>query len=313
MRSDAKLGLALGMLVIGFAIAFCFPRGGFVQSPARSDLHSQQEEHQHADFVQIRTLREDELQRESRKSLAQLNQPSQKKNVLPPVRKSDTIAIETSRTQNAQAVVISPDAGIAEILPAEKPVPPTTREIVPTPARKPEPKAHVGARTYRVQPGDTLSGISMKTFGSYSRYLDIYEANKDQLNSPDDLRLGQELRIPGTDSPPASSPSEVLVDNEKEEVFKDENSAEVLPENLPKFRNPGRTPFLSERKTDELTHQIQQRQVRTYVVQPGDSLERIAVQYFGTVRAVEQLRRANPEVTRDPRSLKPGTVLKLIP
>ncbi|QDT34295.1 LysM peptidoglycan-binding domain-containing protein [Thalassoglobus polymorphus] len=313
MRSDAKLGLALGMLVIGFAIAFCFPRGGFVQPSARSDSHPQQDEHQHADFVQIRTLREEGTQRDGKKSLAQLNQPSQKKNVLPSVRKSETIAIETNNAQNSQAVVISPDAGIAEILPAENPDRPKVKEIVPTPARKPDPKSHAGVQTYRVQPGDTLSGISMKTFGSYSRYLDIYEANKDQLNSPDDLRLGQELRIPRSDSTPQSSQTEVLVENKEGEVLKEENSAEVLPENLPKFRNPGRTPFLSERRSDEVTHQIQQREVRTYVVQPGDSLERIAVQFFGTVRAVEQLRRANPETTRNPRSLKPGTVLKLVP
>lgn len=51
-------------------------------------------------------------------------------------------------------------------------------------------------RTYVVQPGDTLGKISIRFYGTSSRYMDIYNANRDKLSSPGNLTVGQELRIP---------------------------------------------------------------------------------------------------------------------
>ena len=51
-------------------------------------------------------------------------------------------------------------------------------------------------REYTVQPGDTLSGIAEKETGRVGGYFDLYEANRDRLESPDSLRIGQQLRIP---------------------------------------------------------------------------------------------------------------------
>jgi nucleoid-associated protein YgaU len=53
-----------------------------------------------------------------------------------------------------------------------------------------------GSRTYVVQPGDTLGKISVRFYGTANGYLRIYEANRDQLSSPSDIRVGQELVIP---------------------------------------------------------------------------------------------------------------------
>lgn len=51
-------------------------------------------------------------------------------------------------------------------------------------------------RVHTVQAGETLSSISQRYYGSV-RYTDfLFNANRDQLRSPDDLRLGQELRVP---------------------------------------------------------------------------------------------------------------------
>ncbi|MDG1894078.1 MAG: LysM peptidoglycan-binding domain-containing protein [Fuerstiella sp.] len=49
---------------------------------------------------------------------------------------------------------------------------------------------------YTVQVGDTLSEISEKFLGSQSRYREVYEANKDRMASPDHLRVGKAIRIP---------------------------------------------------------------------------------------------------------------------
>jgi nucleoid-associated protein YgaU len=52
------------------------------------------------------------------------------------------------------------------------------------------------ARTYTVQPGDNLSKISKQFYGDASKYLKIFEANKDKLADPDKIKTGMELLIP---------------------------------------------------------------------------------------------------------------------
>lgn len=51
-------------------------------------------------------------------------------------------------------------------------------------------------KTYTVQPGDTLSGIAKKHLGDGNAYMQIFNANKDQLTDPDQIKPGQVLRIP---------------------------------------------------------------------------------------------------------------------
>jgi len=50
--------------------------------------------------------------------------------------------------------------------------------------------------TYVVQPGDTLSSIATKLYGSPTKWRKIYEANSEILPDPSTLRVGQRLRIP---------------------------------------------------------------------------------------------------------------------
>ena len=52
------------------------------------------------------------------------------------------------------------------------------------------------ARMYKVKAGDTLSKISKEFYGSSNQYMKIFEANKDQLTNPDNIKVGQELKIP---------------------------------------------------------------------------------------------------------------------
>jgi len=47
-----------------------------------------------------------------------------------------------------------------------------------------------------VQSGDTLSTISKRFYGTPSRWIDIYQANRDRLSSENALRVGQTIRIP---------------------------------------------------------------------------------------------------------------------
>jgi len=47
-----------------------------------------------------------------------------------------------------------------------------------------------------VEKGDTLTKIARKFYGDASLYMQIFEANRDQLNDPDRIKIGQKLRIP---------------------------------------------------------------------------------------------------------------------
>ena len=52
------------------------------------------------------------------------------------------------------------------------------------------------SRTYKVQAGDTLSKIAKDFYGNANDYNRIFEANRDKLQSPDKIQVGQELSIP---------------------------------------------------------------------------------------------------------------------
>jgi nucleoid-associated protein YgaU len=64
----------------------------------------------------------------------------------------------------------------------------------PAKAAAPAPKADV--RVYEVVAGDTLGAIAQKYYGKASAYMKIFEANRDILDNPDLIKVGQKLKIP---------------------------------------------------------------------------------------------------------------------
>ncbi len=50
--------------------------------------------------------------------------------------------------------------------------------------------------SYVVQPGDTLSSISKRFYGTSGKWQQIFKANRDRLASPESVRPGQSLRLP---------------------------------------------------------------------------------------------------------------------
>ncbi|KAA5930318.1 LysM peptidoglycan-binding domain-containing protein [Pantoea sp. Bo_2] len=53
-----------------------------------------------------------------------------------------------------------------------------------------------GVRTYTVKSGDTLSAIAKQFYNDASKYMKIFEANKNILSNPDNIAPGQVLTIP---------------------------------------------------------------------------------------------------------------------
>jgi LysM repeat protein len=56
-----------------------------------------------------------------------------------------------------------------------------------------------GGQTYEVKSGDNLSKISKQFYGDSDEYMRIFYANRDQLNDPDKIKVGQKLVIPPDD------------------------------------------------------------------------------------------------------------------
>ncbi|HEY2149434.1 MAG TPA: LysM peptidoglycan-binding domain-containing protein [Vicinamibacterales bacterium] len=49
---------------------------------------------------------------------------------------------------------------------------------------------------HTVASGDTLSKLSKRYLGDANRYMDIFNANTDQLKDPNAIKIGQKLVIP---------------------------------------------------------------------------------------------------------------------
>ena len=50
--------------------------------------------------------------------------------------------------------------------------------------------------TYTVKSGDTLSKIASEFLGDANAYMEIFNANRDQLSDPNLIKPGQVLKIP---------------------------------------------------------------------------------------------------------------------
>jgi nucleoid-associated protein YgaU len=136
-------------------------------------------------------------------------------------------APETSPAPGAEAAAALPEAAPAEAAPAEAPAPapaapaevaaaepppappaPAAPEAAATPApaqttpaaapATPEPApAGQAPVSVTVQPGYTLWGIAEAQFGSGYLYVQVFEANKDQIRNPDLIYPGQVFTLPG--------------------------------------------------------------------------------------------------------------------
>jgi LysM repeat protein len=67
------------------------------------------------------------------------------------------------------------------------PAPAPAAEAAPAPAAQ---------RIHEVVSGDTLGALAKKYYGNAGKYMKIFEANRDILNDPNLIKVGQKLKIP---------------------------------------------------------------------------------------------------------------------
>ena len=58
------------------------------------------------------------------------------------------------------------------------------------------PPAEERAELYVIESGDTLGKIAQKYYGKASAYMKIFEANREIIEDPDKIYVGQTIRIP---------------------------------------------------------------------------------------------------------------------
>jgi nucleoid-associated protein YgaU len=63
------------------------------------------------------------------------------------------------------------------------------------PAPKPE-EPEEKAEIYEIVSGDTLGAIAKRYYGNASKYMKIFEANKNIISDPNKIYPGQKIRIP---------------------------------------------------------------------------------------------------------------------
>ena len=62
--------------------------------------------------------------------------------------------------------------------------------------------AHHGPGSYTIRPGDTLSAIAARTYGSAADWPAIWWANRRQVPEPDVITTGQRLTLPSSHQVP---------------------------------------------------------------------------------------------------------------
>ncbi|WP_417378630.1 LysM peptidoglycan-binding domain-containing protein [Gimesia sp.] len=268
------------------------------------------------------------------------------------------------------------------------------------PARPAQPAAP-SIRIHTVKAGETLSEISIRYLGTSRKYREIFNLNRDQLRSPNDIREGMKLRIPVYRAPETtpqsanrqtnvespvmtgkrtvgqmvsqptlkSDPSstvqfEGLIESlsntssqkamgqlDQKQVMQElEQSIQTeklpagikgVPENYRKFIPVPRSPFIhgngpqsngAPSGTGHSLSQIQPENVdqivddlfgeqakptgqtaepKTYTIQPGDTLESIAVRIYGKRSAAFKIYQQNRDLLKNANYIRPGMKLNL--
>jgi nucleoid-associated protein YgaU len=103
----------------------------------------------------------------------------------------------------------NPDVDPQSLQPGQVIVLPPKAQVVAGRAR-PTTQRQRGAdrATYVVEEGDTLIAIARNVLKDESRYMEIFELNRDKLESPDELIPGTELRLPPLERKPAEKKDE---------------------------------------------------------------------------------------------------------
>lgn len=197
MNRDKKLGLALGVLLVGIVSAFFF-RNEPSRLPALPRLENPKAlDDRIAEKPMVPYLVESEPAPRKSSPAAPVSNTSRREWTIetedPWEAPTDSKPAAAGKRPRPEPIrldrVITDNAASAASA--------NNREWSVAPEKpKSPPIASNAMRMHEVKNGETLSGISVKYLGTQNRYPEILEANRDQLKAPKDLRAGMKIRIP---------------------------------------------------------------------------------------------------------------------
>ena len=368
MNQDKKLGLALGILLVG-TVAALFFRNEQELSNEVPQLHGAQEVDEVIDEgFGPRPYPSEPLQGAEINGGPQVElsgDPDHDLDHLPISPGSSQLfphseAADSTRPRHDAFPLGPPDpVRITDVKPTNPTVPAPVPDQDPnaewapiTPSSsQPQDSLGLEPETYRIQPGDTLTELARKFLGATHRFPEIYELNRDIMSSPDDLVVGKTIRIPRRQNtartPNSSATTRGNLSHRKTQVHsvsdgsRSSNSATTnasQPESArtdgasprKRFTRASRSPLRpgahrtqthkpqssTERQTrSESTGQRsdigRQPAARYYTVRRGDSLEKIAVEQYGSRTAARRIFEANQQILTSPNALPVGARIKL--
>jgi len=271
MHPDKKVGLALGILLIGVTGAFFFRNEVPDVGPQAPVLSGADELNEKIRLKPGSPYVPDETRKGDRNELS--SRPQVSPGDLLPGAAAASRDPFTRTEPLPEPIALTPPVISSDVFPVPVPGrdPQLQDETGPQPARTnqaggPADRTLSGApgvvpvRTkpvpgiHEVVAGETLSNIAEKRLGSSRRFLELFEANRDILRSPDSLLPGMKLKLPETAvkspqpggasvgaataaSPPVStaSPASTAPETKPAEAPSPGNPG-------PSFVRPGRTP-----------------------------------------------------------------------
>lgn len=175
---------------------------------------------------------------------------------------------------------------------------------------------------YQVKRGETLSSIAQKLWGSSANYMDIYEANKDVLRNPNDLRVGMKLKIPTPPNSvdfPLGKPVEAPVSPAQPPASGGTSSAPPTSEGTPPAQPaagsdapPAAPPTSGTEAPAAPPAEPPPAPAFTEVtVKPGESLSILALRHLGDSERYMEIYEANKDQLRSPESVRQGMTLRI--
>lgn len=166
-----------------------------------------------------------------------------------------------------------------------------------------QPVLKPASKTYTVSKGDSLAKIAVKMYGpekgnTRTVIQRLYEANKDQLKSPDQIIVGQTLEVPRLEVPsvePAALPQQGIAQVSA-------TNAGALRE---KLTAPQQTPKPAEKPAEKPVEFIR------YTVKSNDTLWKIAQQHLGDGSKYKTIVTLNKDTLRSEDAIYAGMELKL--
>ncbi|HHT9125451.1 MAG TPA: LysM peptidoglycan-binding domain-containing protein [Candidatus Brocadiia bacterium] len=272
MRRDTEIGIIIGVVLAIIIGVFISTRTG-VKEPTIPLSHTYEGKQPENEAPDLGTLTQQPLP-----EIAELpeERPEEAVPVTPvqaDVQKEEGEEEEEVVEGEWEEVEQPPTAVIEEITPATKPA--------PAEAKEPEAAIYAGENAvYKVKANDTLAKLAKQYYGDEAKWTLIYNANAGKIPHRNALYVGQEIVIPQVSAPASGHPAEKPT------------AVERLP-----------SPLIQAPVTPKETSN------RTHTVQKGDTLFKLARQYYNNEAEWKKIYDANKNTIPNPNALSQGVVL----